>query len=60
MTENRNFKRAVRDRMSQTGEKYMVARRALLEERETRESEAVEVEVAALDAPLTHEEEMAL
>lgn len=34
MTKDRDFKRAVRSRMAQTGEPYMTARRALVAERE--------------------------
>ncbi len=39
MTQNKNFKRRVRARMAETGEKYTTAMRALLKEQE----EATEV-----------------
>ena len=48
MTERARLKKVIRARMVKTGEDYMVARRALLD-----------AEAAALDAPLTEDEEMA-
>lgn len=39
MTTNRNFKRAVRERMAATGENYTRARNALLAERAQRDAD---------------------
>jgi hypothetical protein len=57
MTDSSTFKRLVRARMTKTGEKYMAARHALLDEAEARDRAQFDREVAALDRPLSDAEE---
>lgn len=52
MTVNGAFKKRVRARMADTGEKYTEARRAILEEDEAFYADSIAREAAALDEPL--------